>query len=177
MAAEAGHAANRVYHGQDGALHLNGATLFDPSENPVDLTTINAVALGSNGLGLVGYCRVTYDFAVDGGAIAAIVPAVAVVLPAKAVITNAWAHVLTAFTSGGSAQFAVSIEGANDLRTAAIIATGGFDTTGFKALIPVGTAATFVQTTVATRKLTMTVSVATLTAGKAVFILQYLVTL
>lgn len=171
MPVEAGHHPNLPYFDQaTGSLHLNGSTLYDSNENFIGTS-------GTNGLGQVGYCRVTYDFAVDGGAIAAIVPANAVALPAKAVITNAWAHVLTAFTSGGSAQFAVSIEAANDLRTAATITTGGFDSTGFKALIPVGTAATFVQTTVATRKLTLTVSVATLTAGKAVFIMQYLVTL
>lgn len=33
MAAEAGHAPNRMYVDQAGALHLNGAALFDASEN------------------------------------------------------------------------------------------------------------------------------------------------
>lgn len=32
MAAEAGHAANRVYVDQVGALHLNGASVFDANE-------------------------------------------------------------------------------------------------------------------------------------------------
>jgi hypothetical protein len=43
MSAEAGHHPNRIYHSQDGDLHLNGAKVFDANE--VDITsTLNGVA-------------------------------------------------------------------------------------------------------------------------------------
>lgn len=168
MPAEAGHHPNIPYFDQaTGSLHLNGSTLFDSAEQAIGTTAVN-------GLSQKGTCRVVYDFAVDGGAIAVITPATAVFLPATAIVTNAWAYVLTGFTGGGSCAFALNIEGAGDLRVAAVIATGGFNTTGLKALIPVGTAATYIVTTVA-RKLTLTPSVAAITAGKAVFFMEYVV--
>lgn len=37
MAAEAGHAANRVYRGQDGAIHLNGGALYNRNEEGMEL--------------------------------------------------------------------------------------------------------------------------------------------
>lgn len=45
MAAEIGHAANRVYTAQDGSFHLNGASLFDANE--VDQkAALNAIVAG-----------------------------------------------------------------------------------------------------------------------------------
>lgn len=38
MSAEAGHAPNRVYVGQDGNLHLNGGKVYDSSENDITST-------------------------------------------------------------------------------------------------------------------------------------------
>jgi hypothetical protein len=168
MPAEAGHHPNLPYFDQaTGSLHLNGSTMYDSAEQVIGTTA-------TSGLSQLGICRVLYDFAVDGGLVSAIVPASAVALPAKAIVLSAYAHVLTLFTGGGGATIALSIEGANDIRTAATITTGGFDSTGMKALIPVGTAATAVVCTVA-RKLTLSVAVAALTAGKAVFYLTYVV--
>lgn len=45
MAAETGHAPNRAYLDQSGNLHLNGASLFDGSENDIK-TAPAAVAAG-----------------------------------------------------------------------------------------------------------------------------------
>lgn len=45
MAAEAGHAPNRAYFDQAGNIHLNGASLFDASENDIK-TAPAAVAAG-----------------------------------------------------------------------------------------------------------------------------------
>lgn len=168
MPAEAGHHPNLPYFDQaTGSLHLNGTSLIDSTE-----TTI--VAQGSNGLGIKNYCRVVYDFAVDGGVIGLITPATAVALPNKAVVTNGWFHVTTLFV-GATATIALGLVTTTDLLGATAIAT--FGSTGFHAMIPVGTAATFVASTLATQKMTMTVATAALTAGKAVFVLEYIVTL
>src|SRR4051812_34371379 len=46
MTTEFGHHASRAYIGQDGNIHLNGASLFDANE--VDLTaTLNGVAVAA----------------------------------------------------------------------------------------------------------------------------------
>lgn len=45
MAAESGHAPNRAYIDQAGSIHLNGASLFDASENDIK-TAPAAVAAG-----------------------------------------------------------------------------------------------------------------------------------
>ena len=37
MAAEAGHQANRVYRGQDGAIHLNGGALYNRNEEGMEV--------------------------------------------------------------------------------------------------------------------------------------------
>jgi hypothetical protein len=163
------------------ALHGQGAVAADFAKLHAVTTTAAQMneataALGTDGLARQGTCRVTYDFAVDGGAVSAIVPSAAPSLPAKATVTRAWAQVLTGFTGGAGATIALSIEGANDLLAAGTIANKGFDSTGYKELIPDGTAAKFVQTSVGTRKLTLTVAVNALTAGKAIVILDYVVT-
>jgi len=45
MAAETGHEPSRVYTSQNGALHLNGASVFDSSENDIsdELDALNGV--------------------------------------------------------------------------------------------------------------------------------------
>lgn len=37
MATEAGHAANRVYRGQDGAIHLNGGAIYNRNEEGMEV--------------------------------------------------------------------------------------------------------------------------------------------
>ena len=48
MATEAGHHPNRVYMGQDGDLHLNGANLWDAAELALPQTVSMAAAAGGS---------------------------------------------------------------------------------------------------------------------------------
>ena len=117
--------------------------------------------------------RFDYDFAKDGGAVGSILLRCTEKLPANFVIATAIADVAVLVAGGGGATIAFQAEAANDVRVAATITTGGFDSIGRKALIPVGTAATTVKTTVP-RTLTLVVAVAALTAGRfSVFVEGY----
>ncbi len=116
-----------------------------------------------------------------------------VYLPAKAIITRFWWDVITTFTtaSADSGTIAVSAEAANDLVSAvAVSAAGDVWDAGLHAGLPgfpnLGAdaahdtqvevaalfAATFVKCTVE-REITVTVGTAALTAGKAVFFVEY----
>lgn len=124
---------------------------------------------GSDGLTLKGVLRVDYDFAVHGGAVGAI--PLGVTLPNKAIIARAFGDIITAFTStGGLGTIALGANTANDLLAAvdADTLSGRFD------LIPTGTVATMVKATAA-REITLTVATAAITAGKAVFFLEYVI--
>ena len=124
---------------------------------------------GSDGLTLKGVLRVDYDFAVHGGAVGAI--PLGVTLPNKAIIARAFGDIITAFTStGGTGTIALGANTANDLLAAvdADTLSGRFD------LIPTGTVATMVKATAA-REITLTVATAAITAGKAVFFLEYVI--
>lgn len=105
-----------------------------------------------------------YSFAVDGGAISAIVlrsddgP-----IPAGSIIYDGGIEVLTVPTAGGAATIAVHVEAANDLQTAITIAGAPWSTTGRKAITPVSFA-TSVKTTVS-RAPTITIAAFALTAG------------
>lgn len=96
-------------------------------------------------------------------------------LPAKAIITRLSYDVLTTFTSAtDAATVALSVEGANDLKSAVAISdvSNPWDA-GIHAGIPVATAATYVKTTVA-RSIVVTVAVEALTAGKMYVYADYI---
>jgi hypothetical protein len=119
-----------------------------------------------------------YDFATDGGAVGSITlrsaggASLGAGVPAGSVITGGYVEVDTALTSGGSATVAVTLEGAGDLVAAAAISGAPWSSTGRKSIIPAGTGATSVKTTVA-RNLTATVAVAALTAGTFRVVIYY----
>lgn len=122
---------------------------------------------GVDGRTFYGLVRVTYDFAEFGGGVGAI--PLGVTLPNKAIITRGFGDIITAFTStGGTGTIALGANTANDLLAAvdADTLSGDFD------LIPVDSVATSVKLTAA-REITLTVGTAAITAGKAVFFLQY----
>jgi len=112
-----------------------------------------------------------YDFAKDGGAIGAIALR-GDRLPNDAVITSGMIHVNAAVTSGGAVTVTLGVETAVDVLAstlkAALTLNALLDT------VPAGTAATAVRTTAAGRGLTMTIGVATITAGKITVALEYL---
>jgi hypothetical protein len=124
--------------------------------------------------GLVNHKKVAYfeyDFAKEGGAVAAITlrgqP-----LPADAVVTDAMIRVNTALTSGGSAQVALSLLAANDVFSAAVIS--GFTKDALIDGVPDGTIThALLCSAAAGTYLVLTPSVAALTAGKFTVALEY----
>jgi hypothetical protein len=117
-----------------------------------------------------------YDFAVDGGAVGAITlrggGPLGGNVPNGSVIIGGYIEIDTNFTTGTSATMAISVEGANDLQTATVVSGAPFSSTGRKAIVPVFTAATFIKTT-ASRNLTATIAVGTVTAGKGRVVVFY----
>lgn len=119
--------------------------------------------------------RVEYDFAVQGGAIGTI--SLGVALPAKAIILDGLVDVITQFTTAGAdaGTIALGAESNVDLKAAIAVSDGTnpYDP-GMKAIIPIGTAATAVKTTVA-RQLKLTIAGQAVTAGKLVLFVHYIV--
>jgi len=117
-----------------------------------------------------------YDFAVDGGATGQIELQAKVnkdPLPEGAVVSNVYAKVITACTSGGSATVSwgdgTDVDGYSGTAkaVAALTANAAFDGKGDSgALLPdvVGSAGKF----------TVDIAVAALTAGKIVFLVEYI---
>lgn len=122
----------------------------------------------------VKVARGRYDFAVDGGAVGAIVISSTGQIPAGAYITGGFVQVDTAVTSGGSGTLAISVEGADDIVAAAAVSGAPWSTTGFKDIVPDSTGSTVVKTTAA-RSITATVATAALTAGVVDVVLYYVV--
>ena len=112
--------------------------------------------------------KVTYDFAVHGGAVGNI--ELDCTVPENAVIVDGIVDVLTNPTSGGSATVALKVEGAADLLGATAIAS----VTGLVDTVPDGTAANAIKTT-ADRVVTVTVGTAALTAGKMNIFFRYFI--
>ena len=117
-----------------------------------------------------GICYCQYSFAVDGGAMAAIVVPCSPI-PSGSIITNGVIHVTTALTSGGSATIAVMCEGANDIIAATAVAS--YSIGAMLDVVPDGTATNFVLTTSNIESLTVTVAVATLLTGIMNIELEY----
>ena len=118
------------------------------------------------GLGALQEAKTTYDFSVDGGAVATITPKSSVIIPAGAVIFGGFIQGITLPVSGGGATIAIGLgSGAQvaALKAATAIATYAAGAT--VALIPVFTAASVVKAAADTA-ITFTIGTAALTAGK-----------
>lgn len=144
----------------NGRFYINAGTLLSPvwvsGGNPV---------VGNGGLGVVANAKMTYEFAVDGGAVSVITPSNSPTIPINAIILGGTIDITTTLTSGGAATIALGLgSGAQvaSLKGATAVATW---TAGQLALIPVFTAATYVKAAAATR-LTLSVAAFALTAGK-----------
>lgn len=114
--------------------------------------------------------RVTYDFAVDGGAVSTITPAKTVILPNKAIVTNAFVNVLTTCTSGGSATVAINSEGAGDILAATAVASL---TAGLIQGVPDWATIADYKKMTADRTVKVTIATAALTAGKMEVFIYY----
>tara|TARA_R110000868_G_scaffold84663_5_gene238594 strand:+ start:1009 stop:1881 length:873 start_codon:yes stop_codon:yes gene_type:complete len=135
----------------DGAGRNQVGTNYDPTTGGV---------FGAGGM-YVG--KMTYSFAVDGGAVSTITPATTCIIPSGAIVYQAITNVTTAVT-GASATVAVQLQAANDIHTAAAISGAPWSSTGLKAGTPVGTAATAILLT-ADRTAKVVVGTAATTAG------------
>lgn len=119
-----------------------------------------------DGLGLVKSAKMTYEFAVDGGAVGLITPTNSPTLPIGAIILGGVIDITTTLTSGGAATIALGTSAgssAASLKAATAVATWAAGVT--VPVVPVFTAATYVKLTAAGR-LTLTVASFALTAGK-----------
>ena len=140
----------------------------------IDITALtleegDLIAASTDGLNVKRTARATYDFSVLGGAVSAI--GLGVTLPDNAIITRSWIDITTGMTSsGGSATFALSVEGANDI----ISAVDADTLSGLNEGIQDGTAAAMVKTTSA-QELTMTIAEEALEAGVFVLYCEYVV--
>jgi hypothetical protein len=143
----------------EGARHRVGATDGNPT--------------GEGLAGGVQIARARYDFAVEGGAVGQ-VNLSADQLPAGAVVLGGFVDVITPVTGAG-ASVSVDLEGVGDIMAAAAISGAPWSTAGRKSIIPAGTGATSVKTTVA-RNIKATISAAVVTAGVFDVYLRYIVT-
>jgi hypothetical protein len=152
-----------------GNVYRNVGTLL----SPVWLIT-NSPVVAIGGLGVLGNAKMTYNFAVDGGAIGVITPANSPTIPINAIILGGTVDVTTTLTSGGAATIALGLgSGAQAAALKAATAVASY-AAGQVALTPVFTAATYVKATAAA-KLTLSVATAALTAGRMDVNLVYLV--
>jgi hypothetical protein len=141
--------------------------LKDISDNFADIAPIGTV----NGIGNLRVARFTYDTAgndsagVSNKTVAA--HGVGVTIPIYAIVVGGFVDVNTVFTSGGSGTLAISIEGANDIISAAAVSGAPYSTIGRKAITPKANTpeSTSVKASAA-REITCTVATAALTAGK-----------
>lgn len=128
-----------------------------------------------DGLGVLRVARFTFDSAgEDNAAIGA--HGTGVILPAQAIIVGGFVDVNTAFTSEdtNTGTIAISVQGANDIQTAAAVSGAPYSTVGRKAIVPKANTpeSTSVKTSAA-KEITCTVAVAALTAGKLTGYLYY----
>lgn len=144
----------------NGSLYINIGTKASPI-----WTRSSGNVIGNGGLGVVGNAKMTYDFAVDGGAVSVITPTNSPTIPLNAIILGGTIDITTTLTSGGAATIALGLgSGAQvaSLKAATAVATWA---AGQLALVPIFTAATYVKSAAATR-LTLSIATAALTAGK-----------
>lgn len=129
-------------------------------------------------LGRFQVARAVYDFAVDGGAVAAhIAKSPMALLPLNAIVVGGFVHVITTCVTAGAdaGTMAIHVNGANDIVTAIAVSDGTnpWDA-GLHAIIPKANTpeATGIICTAA-RAVTFTIAVQAFTAGKIVVFLYW----
>lgn len=144
-----------------GLRYINTGTLASPSWTQMASGVVSATA----GLGAIGNAKMTYDFAVNGGAVSTILPTNSPTIPIGAIILGGTIDITTTLTSGGAATIALETSAgmaAGGLKAATAVASWA---AGQLALTPVFTAATYVKLTAAGRP-QLTIATAALTAGR-----------
>lgn len=159
---------------------LGKAASFNPS-GVVDVSNAGVFSLGEgtdDGEIAERVLRVTYDFAVNGGAISTI--ASGQTLPDNAIVTHCFYHVSTTFTSStDAATIAINIPTDGDVQAATAISAGGnvYDS-GLHECATKGDdpsdPSTFIMTT-DERDISFVIAVEAVTAGKLELFLKYVV--
>lgn len=143
------------------------------STAPATVDANAALPISPGHYGSLRAAHVIFDFAVDGGAVAAITPVQTVVLPANTIIVAGTVNVVAAVTSLGSAT--VSIGTSAGSSAASILAATAKASLTLAAIInAVPVFATPVKLSAA-GSVTFTVAAAALTAGKIELWLFYMV--
>lgn len=143
----------------NGKLYVNSGTKASPV-----WTLVSAPVSATYGLGMIGNAKATYDFAIDGGAISTITLANGPTIPDKAIILGGTIDITTNLV-GATATIAVGTSaGSSTTSLKAATAVASY-VAGQLAIVPVFTAATYLKLTAAGR-VTITIAVAPLTAGK-----------
>lgn len=140
------------------------------------LQTLSTFISGRLGVGALYVARFEYDIAdVLNRPVGA--HGVGIVIPAYSLIVGGFFDVNTVFTStGGNGTIAISVEGANDIQTAASIAGAPYSTIGRKAIVPKANTpeSTSVKVGAANKEITCTVAVNAMLTGKLTGYLYYL---
>lgn len=144
-------------------LGTKAVPVWSNAGGPVGAGIAGGVAGG--GLGAVGNAKMTYSFAVDGGAIATITPTNSPTLPIGAIVLGGVIDITTTLTSGGAATIALGFgSGAQVAALKAATAVASWTAGTTLVIIPIFTSATYYKLTAAAR-MTLTVAASTLTAG------------
>lgn len=167
--------------GQLEFLDPTGNVIFtiDGTNRLVNVPTGSRISLvdgyTADGLGALMVARFTFNPSAVTAQRSQAAHNLGVTIPAHAVIVGGFFDVNTAFASAaGTAEIALSVEGANDIQTAAAVSGAPYSTIGRKAIVPKANTpeSTSVKTTVA-RAITATVTVQNLTAGRLTGFLYY----
>lgn len=114
----------------------------------------------------IGSAVMNYDFEREGGAVGLITPFTSPLIPDNAIIIGGVIDILTTLTSGASATISLGTSaGSSDASLKALTAVATWAAGVTVPVIPVFTAATWIKMT-APGRLTLSVAVAALTAGK-----------
>ena len=100
-----------------------------------------------------------------------------VILPTGAIVVGGFFSVNTKFTSASTntGTIAISVEGANDIQTAAAVSGAPYSTTGGKAIVPkINTPESTSIVLTEDREITCTVATAALLTGKLTGVLIYI---
>lgn len=127
------------------------------------------------GLGALRVARFEFDAGVTANRTIA-AHGTGVTIPANAIVVGGFFDVNTLFTSASTntGTIAISVEGANDIQTAAAVSGAPYASIGRKAIVPKANTPETTSVKASTAKeITCTVAVAALTAGKLTGYLYY----
>jgi hypothetical protein len=136
-----------------------------------------AAAKAADGLHDLGVARFTFDPTATAGMRTQGAHGLGVTLPAQAIVVGGFFDVNAVFTSTNSnSTIAISVQGANDIQTAAAVSGAPYSTIGRKAIVPKANTpeSTSVKTSAA-KEITATVAVEDLLGGKLTGFLYYVV--